>query len=44
MAVQVRPGISTAQLSEIGAKILAAHGAHSPRPRSTISQGTSASA
>src|ERR1700683_61265 len=32
MAVQVRPGISTAQLSEIGAKILAAHGAHSSPP------------
>jgi methionyl aminopeptidase len=32
MAAQIRPGITTAELSEIGAKILAAHGAHSSPP------------
>src|ERR1700688_4264006 len=32
MAVQVRPGITTAELSEIGAKVLAHHGAHSSPP------------
>jgi methionyl aminopeptidase len=32
MAAQVRPGITTAELSEIGAKVLAAHGAHSSPP------------
>jgi methionyl aminopeptidase len=32
MAAQVRPGITTAELSEIGSKILAEHGAHSSPP------------
>src|SRR5262249_34420573 len=32
MAAQVRPGITTGELSEIGAKILADHGAHSSPP------------
>jgi methionyl aminopeptidase len=32
MAAQVRPGITTAELSEIGARVLAAHGAHSSPP------------
>jgi methionyl aminopeptidase len=32
MAAQVRPGITTAELSEIGSRVLAAHGAHSSPP------------
>ena len=32
MTAEVRPGITTAELSEIGARILAAHGAHSSPP------------
>jgi methionyl aminopeptidase len=32
MAAQIRPGITTAELSEIGAKVLTAHGAHSSPP------------
>jgi methionyl aminopeptidase len=32
MSAQVRPGITTAELSEIGAKVLAAHGAQSSPP------------
>jgi methionyl aminopeptidase len=32
MAAQVRPGITTAELSEIGARVLAEHGAHSSPP------------
>src|ERR1700733_3939671 len=32
MAAQIRPGITTAELSEIGAKVLAAHGARSSPP------------
>jgi methionyl aminopeptidase len=32
MAVQIRPGITTAELSKIGAKVLAHHGAHSSPP------------
>jgi methionyl aminopeptidase len=32
MAAQVRPGITTAELSEIGARVLEAHGAHSSPP------------
>ncbi len=32
MAGRVRPGITTAELSEIGAQVLAAHGAHSSPP------------
>jgi methionyl aminopeptidase len=32
MAAQIRPGISTAELSEIGGKVLTAHGAHSSPP------------
>jgi methionyl aminopeptidase len=32
MAAQVRPGITTAELSEVGAKVLAHHGAHSSPP------------
>jgi methionyl aminopeptidase len=32
MTAEVRPGITTAELSEIGARVLAAHGAHSSPP------------
>jgi len=32
MAVAVRPGVTTAELSEIGAKVLALHGARSSPP------------
>ena len=32
MAAEVRPGVTTAQLSEIGSRVLAAHGAHSSPP------------
>jgi methionyl aminopeptidase len=32
MAAEVRPGITTAELSEIGSRVLAAHGAHSSPP------------
>jgi methionyl aminopeptidase len=32
MAAEVRPGITTAELSEIGSQVLAAHGAHSSPP------------
>src|ERR1700726_4456565 len=32
MAAQIRPGITTAELSEIGARVLAAHGARSSPP------------
>src|SRR5438445_6829506 len=32
MAAQVRPGVTTAELSEIGAKVLAEHGARSSPP------------
>jgi methionyl aminopeptidase len=32
MAAEVRPGVTTKELSEIGAKILAAHGAHASPP------------
>ena len=32
MATEVRPGVTTGELSEIGSKVLAAHGAHSSPP------------
>ena len=32
MAAEVRPGVTTSELSEIGSRILAAHGAHSSPP------------
>ena len=32
MAAEVRPGVTTGELSEIGSKVLAAHGAHSSPP------------
>jgi methionyl aminopeptidase len=32
MAAEVRPGVTTAELSEIGSRVLAAHGAHSSPP------------
>src|SRR6266849_1024743 len=32
MAAEVRPGITTAELSEIGSRVLASHGAHSSPP------------
>src|ERR1700722_7076786 len=32
MAAEVRPGVTTGELSETGSKVLAAHGAHSSPP------------